>query len=336
VTGRAPLRPVTIAWCPVTPTGLDVPSTLSIIFAGTPEFAVPALAALVRSSHTVVAVYTQPDRPAGRGRQLAASAVKQFALQHRLPVEQPATLRDAAAVERLASWSADLMIVVAYGLLLPQAVLQTPRLGCVNIHASLLPRWRGAAPIQRAILAGDATSGVTIMQMDAGLDTGPILLSRPQPIHARETAASLHDRLATVGAQALLEALDDIARGTATPQAQPHDGATYASKIRKEEALIDWSRSAVELDRQVRGFNPWPVAETQWHGQQLRIWEAAPAAASAPGRPGTVLATSAEGIDVCTGDGALRLSRVQIAGRKAMSAAEFLNAHRLDGAVLGS
>jgi methionyl-tRNA formyltransferase len=297
---------------------------------------VPALEALVSSSHKVVAVYSQPDRPAGRGQQLAASAVKQCAVRHGLPVEQPATLRDAAAVERLQRWSADLMVVAAYGLLLPQAVLQTPRLGCLNIHASILPRWRGAAPIQRAIAAGDTQSGVTIMQMDAGLDTGPMLLTRVVPIGPRETAATLHDRLAAVGAHALLEALDAIAAGSAQPRAQPAQGVTYATKIRKEEAAIDWSRTAIEIDRQVRAFDPWPIAQTHWNGQQLRVWEAMPVESSAPPSPGKVLATGAAGIDVGTGAGVLRLTRVQVAGRKAMSAAEFLNAHRLDGAVLGS
>ena len=228
------------------------------------------------------------------------------------------------------------MVVAAYGLLLPQSILQTPRLGCINIHASLLPRWRGAAPIQRAIAAGDAESGVTIMQMEAGLDTGPMLLTRAVPIDARETAATLHDRLATLGAQALLDALDEIAQGTATPRAQPAEGVTYATKLRKEEAAIDWSRSAAEIDRQIRAFDPWPVAETRWKGQQLRVWEAMPIDSPSPGSPGEVLGTSAAGIDVGTGNGVLRLTRVQSAGRKAMSAAEFLNAHRLDGAVLGS
>jgi methionyl-tRNA formyltransferase len=253
-----------------------------------------------------------------------------------LPVEQPATLREQSAVERLQRWSADVMVVAAYGLLLPPAILQTPRLGCINIHASLLPRWRGAAPIQRAIAAGDGESGVTIMQMEAGLDTGPMLLTRTVPIDARETAATLHDRLATLGAQALLDALDEIARGTATPRVQPTEGVTYATKLRKEEAAIDWSRSAAEIDRQIRAFDPWPVAETRWNGQQLRVWQALPVESQAPGSPGKVLATSAAGIDVGTGNGVLRLTRVQSAGRKAMSAAEFLKAHRLDGAVLGS
>ncbi|HEX7012321.1 MAG TPA: methionyl-tRNA formyltransferase [Steroidobacteraceae bacterium] len=311
---------------------------LSIIFAGTPEFSVPALEALLESPHRVLAVYTQPDRPAGRGRQVTMSAVKECALKRGLPVEQPSTLRDAAAVERLRSWSADLMVVVAYGLLLPRDVLESPRLGCVNIHASLLPRWRGAAPIQRAILAGDAETGVTIMQMDEGLDTGPVLLERATPIEARETASSLHDRLARLGASALLEALEGISAGTANPRPQPDEGATYASKIRKEEARIDWSHSAVYIDRQVRAFNPWPVAETQWKGQQLRVWEASPldASESGKGAPGVVLRASSQGIDVATGEGVLRLTRVQLAGRKAMSASEFLNAHPMEGAVLGS
>jgi methionyl-tRNA formyltransferase len=297
---------------------------------------VPALEALVRSSHRVVAVYTQPDRPAGRGQQLAASAVKQCAVRHGLPVEQPATLREPAAVERLQRWSPDVMIVAAYGLLLPQSILQTPRLGCINIHASLLPRWRGAAPIQRAIAAGDAQSGVTIMQMEPGLDTGPMLLTRAVPIEARETAASLHDRLATLGADALLDALEEVAQGTAQPRPQPADGVTYATKLRKEEAAIDWSQPAAQIDRQIRAFDPWPVAETRLHGQQLRVWQALPVDSTMSRAPGEVLATGAAGIDVSTGKGVLRLTRVQSAGRKAMSAAEFLKAHRLDGAVLGS
>jgi methionyl-tRNA formyltransferase len=297
---------------------------------------VPALDALMRSSHRVVAVYTQPDRPAGRGQQLAASAVKQCAVRHGLPVEQPATLREPAAVERLQHWSPDVMVVAAYGLLLPQSILATPRLGCINIHASLLPRWRGAAPIQRAIAAGDAQTGVTIMQMEAGLDTGPMLLTRAVPIDARETAATLHDRLATLGADALLDALDEVAQGTAKPRTQPADGVTYATKLRKEEAAIDWSQPAAQIDRQIRAFDPWPVAETRLYGQQLRVWQAMPVALPVSRTPGEVLATSAAGIDVSTGQGVLRLTRVQSAGRKAMSAADFLKAHRLDGAVLGS
>jgi methionyl-tRNA formyltransferase len=311
-------------------------SSLSLIFAGTPEFSVPALQALVASRHRVLGVYTQPDRPAGRGQQMTMSAVKQCALEHRLPVEQPHTLKDPAAVERLARYNADLMIVVAYGLLLPKNVLDTPRLGCVNIHASLLPRWRGAAPIQRAIQAGDERSGVTIMQMDVGLDTGPMLLERVTPLDARETGESLHDRLSALGAEAVLEAIDAIAAGTAKPVEQPKEGATYAAKIKKEEALIDWSKSAIEIDRHVRAFNPWPIAETRWNGQQLRIWEAAPLDKQTSAAPGTVLATSSDGIEVATGEGTLQLTRVQAAGRKAMPAADFLRAHRPEGAVLGS
>jgi methionyl-tRNA formyltransferase len=309
---------------------------LSLIFAGTPEFSVPALEALIASRHRVLAVYTQPDRPAGRGQQVTMSAVKQCALKHQLPVEQPQTLKDPAAVARLAEWSADLMVVVAYGLLLPKQVLGTPRLGCVNIHASLLPRWRGAAPIQRAIQAGDEESGVTIMQMDVGLDTGPMLLERVTPIAPRETAGALHDRLAKLGAEAIVEALEAIAAGTAQPRKQPEEGVTYAAKIRKEEALIDWSKSAIEIDRQVRAFNPWPIAETRWNGQQLRIWEALPLDKKTPAAPGTVIATSSAGIEVATGNGTLQLTRVQMAGRKAMPAADFLRAHRPEGAVLGA
>lgn len=313
-----------------------MPPPLSLIFAGTPDFSVPALEALVASGHRVVAVYTQPDRPAGRGQQVTMSAVKQCALKHGLPVEQPQTLKDSAAVERLAKWSADLMIVVAYGLLLPKNVLDTPRLGCVNIHASLLPRWRGAAPIQRAIQAGDKETGVTIMQMDVGLDTGPMLLERITPIAPRETAATLHDRLATLGAEAIIEAIEEIAAGKAKPREQPKEGATYAAKIKKEEALIDWSKSAIDIDRHVRAFNPWPIAETRWNGQQLRVWEASPMDKQTSAAPGTVTATSSGGIEVATGAGTLQLTRVQTAGRKAMPAADFLRAHRPEGAVLGS
>lgn len=309
--------------------------SLSVVFAGTPDFSVPALEALVASRHRVLAVYTQPDRPAGRGQQLATSAVKQCAVRHGLPVEQPPTLRNEAAAERLASWNADVMVVVAYGLILPANVLVIPSLGCLNIHASRLPRWRGAAPIHRALLAGDAQTGVTIMRMDVGLDTGPMLLERTTPIAATDTAASLHDRLAAMGAQALLEALDELLDGSSSARVQPEAGVTYAAKIRKDEAGIDWSRPAAELDRQIRAFNPWPVAETRWNGQQLRIWEASVTDAAAMAAPGTVVSADATGIRVATGSGLLKLSRVQLAGRKAVTAAEFLNAHRVEGAVFG-
>ncbi len=304
------------------------------MFAGTPEFSVPVLDALLKSRHRVLSVYTQPDRPAGRGRQLNASAVKQFALERELPVEQPLTLKDPDALARLASWSADVMVVVAYGLLLPKAALEIPKRGCINVHASLLPRWRGAAPIQRAILAGDSQTGVTIMQMDVGLDTGDMLLTRTTPIHPVDTSQSLHDRLSVLGAQALVETLDTL--DSLSPQPQPNEGVTYAQKLRKEEALIDWRQPAVKIDRAIRGFYPWPVAETRWSGQQLRIWEAEPSAQQHGRHPGEVLRTSNEGIDVAAGAGIVRLKRVQLSGRKAVSAAEFARAHAVQGVVFGA
>lgn len=304
------------------------------MFAGTPEFSVPVLDALLNSRHRVVAVYTQPDRPAGRGRHLNASAVKQFALQRELPVEQPSTLKDQDALARLASWSADVMVVVAYGLLLPAAALQLPRRGCINVHASLLPRWRGAAPIQRAILAGDSQTGVTIMQMDVGLDTGDMLLKRTTPIHAVDTSQSLHDRLSVLGAGALIETLDTL--DSISPQPQPNEGVTYAQKLSKEEALIDWRAPAVEVDRAIRGFNPWPVAETKWMGQQLRIWDAEPLAQAHERTPGEVVRAGPEGIEVAAGEGVVRLKRVQLSGRKAVTAAEFARAHAVQGVVLGA
>jgi methionyl-tRNA formyltransferase len=312
-----------------------VTAQLRIIYAGTPEFAVRPLQALLADGHSIAAVYTQPDRPAGRGRQVAMSAVKQCALEHGLPVEQPPTLRDPAAVQRLAAFNADLMVVAAYGLLLPQAVLATPRLGCINIHASLLPRWRGAAPIQRAILAGDVTTGITIMRMDAGLDTGPMLLERSIDISPDETAASLHDRLSLLGAAALLDALPGIADGSLAERPQPTEGATHAAKIRKEEASIDWQQPAQQIERLVRAFNPWPIAETYWKDRQLRVWQAGlvDAAHSAP--PGQVVDAGARGLLVATGSGLLALARVQLAGGKVLAAADFLNAHRIVGATLG-
>jgi len=310
---------------------------LRIVFAGTPEFAVPPLDALHGAGHELVAVYTQPDRPAGRGQALTASPVKRRALELGLTVEQPASLKSPEAVDRLRAFGADLMVVVAYGLILPQAVLDVPRLGCWNIHASLLPRWRGAAPIQRAILAGDTSSGITIMQMEAGLDTGPMLLVRETPIGPREHGGVLHDRLSVLGAEAIVAAIDAWQAGDLSPRPQPAEGATYAAKIRKEEARIDWTQPAVAIDRQVRAFNPWPVAETTWDGRQLRLWqsEPEPAAEQAGAAPGAVLESAGGRIVVATGAGALRLQQVQVAGRRAMSAAEFLNANTLAGARLG-
>lgn len=311
---------------------------LKIIFAGTPEFAATILEALLGSEHEVVAVYTQPDRPAGRGRKLTASSVKVLALEHKLPVVQPVSLRDEQAQQELAIWNADVMVVVAYGLMLPQVVLETPRLGCVNVHASLLPRWRGAAPIQRAILAGDSETGITIMQMDAGLDTGDMLHIAPCPISADDTAQTLHDKLAELGAEALLDTLDALTTGTCSPAAQDDSLTTYAEKLQKAEAQLDWHQPAALLTRQVRAFNPWPVAFTllgNGDAKNLRIWMAEPVDLTASGEPGEVIAESRAGIDVTTGDGVLRLTKLQLPGGKPLSAEQFLNANSLLGRHLG-
>jgi len=308
---------------------------LNIVFGGTPDFAVPALEALLAAGHRITAVYTQPDRPAGRGQRMAPSPIKEAALRHGLTIEQPATLKDADAAQRLASFQPDVMVVVAYGLILPAAILAVPPLGCVNIHGSLLPRWRGAAPIHRALLARDAVTGVSIMCMDVGLDTGPVLSMHPTPIGDRETAATLPDRLASMGAQALVATLEKYASGQLAPQRQATEGVSYAHKIRKEEAILDWRRPAAELDAQIRAFNPWPVAETRWRAQQLRIWEAVPVAVEVHAVPGTVIRADANGIVVATGAGALSVLRLQMPGRKQMSASEFLNAQRIADEVLG-
>jgi len=314
---------------------------LRIIFAGTPAFSVPCLQALATAGHEIPAVYTQPDRPAGRGRKLSPSPVKEAAQALGLPVLQPATLKDQAAVAELHGLGADLMVVVAYGLLLPPGVLEAPRLGCINVHASVLPRWRGAAPIQRAILAGDPESGVTIMRMEAGLDTGPMYLVRRLLLDPRETGGSLSEKLATLGAEALLAALPGIAAGSLVPQPQNDGLANYAHKLAKAEAEVDWSRPAVEIDRLIRAFDPWPVAQTQLEGTSLRLWasevaDGEPQAPPGPGpRPGQILQAGKRGIEVATGSGVLRLTRLQPPGKKPMSAAEFLNARHLDGAFLG-
>ena len=301
---------------------------MRIVFAGTPEFAVPPLAALRASRHQVVGVLTQPDRPAGRGRKLTTSAVKDFALQQGLPIAQPQTLRSAEGRESLADWQPDVLVVVAYGLILPGEVLSMPRFGCLNIHASLLPRWRGAAPIQRAILAGDEYTGVTLMQMDAGLDTGPMLLQRRVAIGADVDSAALHATLAQVGAEALLETLDGLETGTLAAQPQPSSGVTYAAKIDKAEARIDWQHDAIDIARRVRAFRPWPIAETSQRGEQVRIHEAVVIGDAEAGRaagtvPGTLLGLRADRLLVACGRDCLGIGVLQRAGRRSVTAREF-------------
>ncbi len=306
---------------------------LQVAFAGTPQFAATALDALLHSPHRVVAVYTQPDRPAGRGRRLTPSPVKVLAQAHHLPVLQPATLRDEDVLRRLRGHGADALVVAAYGLILPKAALEACPLGAVNIHASLLPRWRGAAPIQRAILAGDRETGVTLMQMDEGLDTGAILAERATPIEARDTAATLHDRLARLGAELLLETLPRLAAGAIEPRPQDERLATYADKLRKEEARIDWTLPAAHIDRQVRAFDPWPVAHTTLDGQTLRVWRARPEPGTA--EPGLIIEAGRNGITVGTGEGLLVLEEVQLPGKRRMAARDLANARDLTGRRLG-
>lgn len=301
---------------------------MRIVFAGTPGFAVPSLRAAA-SRGEVVAVYTQPDRPAGRGRQVAFSPVKTEALGRGIEVLQPATLRSAQAQEQLRALEPDLLVVVAYGLILPRAVLEIPRFGCWNVHASLLPRWRGAAPIQRAIEAGDPDTGVCLMWMAEGLDTGPVLLSQSTPIGAQETAGELHDRLAELGAQVLSDGLGLLRAGIRpVPRPQPEEGVTYARKLEKSEAKLDWSQPAGQLANRVRAFNPWPVAEAELAGERVRIHAASALEQAHGATPGTVLAANRDGIDVACGEGALRLLQVQRPGGKAIAAADYLNARR--------
>jgi len=313
---------------------------LRVAFAGTPEFALPALTAL-NARHELVGVLTQPDRPSGRGRRLAPGAVKVAATACQLPVMQPHTLRSEAALAELAAWRPDVLVVVAYGLLLPHEVLALPRLGCVNIHASLLPRWRGAAPIERALLAGDRESGVSIMQMDAGLDTGPLLLQRSINMRSDHTGGSLCAELASLGATALLEALSGLEAGTLHAQPQPREGVTYAAKIAKAEARIDWTRDAAAIERQVRAFNPRPVAETTLDGEQLRIFaaHAAPdgtrSSGANVGKAGTILTVRDGSMLVQCGLGCLAVTEIQRPGRRPVSVRDFAHGLALAGRHLG-
>ena len=316
---------------------------MRIAFAGTPEFAVPPLAALVASHHEIVGVLTQPDRPAGRGRRVEPGAVKEFALAHGLPLAQPTTLRTTEGRAALVAWRPDLLVVVAYGLILPPEALAIPLRGCLNIHGSLLPRWRGAAPIQRALLAGDTETGVTIMQMDAGLDTGPVLLERRLAIQSEDDAASLHATLAALGAQALLEALAGLEAGTLAPRPQASEGVTYAAKIGKSEARIDWHDDARAIERRVRAFRPWPVAETSWRGEQLRVHRARALAGESPTvavsgtasstTPGMLLGLCDDMLVVACGRGRLGILELQRAGRRSLGAREFAHGLQTTGEV---
>jgi methionyl-tRNA formyltransferase len=297
---------------------------MKLIFAGTPEFAAQALRAIIAAGHQVALVLTQPDRPAGRGMTLQLSAVKKVALEHGIEVFQPPTLKDAEAQAKIAAVGAEVMVVAAYGLILPQLVLDMPRLGCINIHGSLLPRWRGAAPIQRALLAGDAETGVCIMQMEAGLDTGPVLLRGAFPIEAGDTTASLHDRLAELGAKLVVEALDKLPLPV---EPQPAEGVTYAHKIEKAEAAIDWSKSAAELDRHIRAFNPFPGAQALFGGQTVKLWQAKPVVGQ--GEKGTILAVDRSTVVIACGAGALAVTELQKAGGKRLPVQQFLAGHPL-------
>ena len=298
---------------------------MKVLFAGTPQFAAQALSAILAAGHEVSLVLTQPDRQAGRGMKLRASAVKQLALTHQLPLFQPQSLKDLMSHSEIHAAAADVMVVAAYGLILPQAVLDIPRRGCVNIHASLLPRWRGAAPIQRAIEAGDAKTGVTIMRMEAGLDTGPMLLAEHLPIAPDDTAATLLQKLATQGARLIVAALRDLNRLTPVPQ--PAEGLTYARKIEKSEAVIDWRLPASTLDRRIRAFNPFPGMVATLRDTPIKLWRATVIDGAAT--PGTILAVASEGIDVACGDGALRLYELQKPGSKHLSAAEFIQGYAI-------
>ena len=305
-------------------TASDSATPLSIIFAGTPEFAAQHLAALLNSHHRVIGVYTQPDRPSGRGKRLTASPVKTLAALNGLPVYQPASLKSSEEQQFLAQLNADLMVVVAYGLILPQAVLDSPRLGCINVHASLLPRWRGAAPIQRAIEAGDRETGITLMQMDAGLDTGDMLVKAHCAIDNEDTGGSLHDKLAAIGSKILPDTLDKLASRQLVAEQQENHLATYANKLTKDEALLDWSRSAQDLHNQIRAFNPFPVAFTSLNKERIRVWQARVASTSNHGPAGTILDATREGLLVACGQGNLLITSIQLPGKKCLPVSEVI------------
>jgi methionyl-tRNA formyltransferase len=303
-----------------------VTTPLKVIFAGTPDFAAQHLAALLDSKHDVVAVYTQPDRPAGRGKKLTASPVKVLGEEHSIPVYQPASLKQDAAQQELAAIEADIMVVVAYGLLLPTAVLNAPKLGCINVHGSILPKWRGAAPIQRAIWAGDSETGVTIMQMDEGLDTGDMLHIATLPIESCDTSATLYDKLAALGPKALVDVLDNF--DSYSPEKQDDTLATYAKKLSKEEALIDWHDDAAQIERNIRAFNPWPVAWMNVDEHNVKVWSGDVVELDKAVSPGTIVSANKEGITIATGKGALRITSLQIPGKKALPAADVINARQ--------
>jgi methionyl-tRNA formyltransferase len=309
---------------------------MRLAFLGTPEFAVVSLAAIVAAGFEVACVYSQPPAPRGRGKKLSPSPVQAFAEAHALPVRTPASMRDPEEIAAFAALELDAAMVVAFGQILPLAVIDAPRLGSFNLHASLLPRWRGAAPIQRAIMAGDTVTGIGVMRLSEGLDEGPTLAVERLRIGALDTAGTLHDRLAVLGGELVCLTIDELAAGRAIETPQPEDGVTYAEKISKAEALIDWREDAEQVLRKVRAFNPAPIAETRWNGEQLRIWQArastGPApSGTAPAAPGTVMAASPDGITVACGRGVLDIGRLQLAGRKSVTAAEFLRAHSLAG-----
>ncbi|QBF83073.1 methionyl-tRNA formyltransferase [Shewanella maritima] len=298
---------------------------LKIIFAGTPDFAARHLQALLDSEHQVVGVYTQPDRPAGRGKKLTASPVKSLAVEHDIAVYQPKSLRNEEAQAELAAIDADIMVVVAYGLILPQVVLDTPRLGCINVHGSILPRWRGAAPIQRALWAGDKATGVTIMQMDIGLDTGDMLLKTHLPIEDSDTSATLYEKLAEQGPQALVEALAGLSAGTLSAEKQDESQANYAEKLSKEEAKLDWSKAATQLWQEVRAFNPWPASHFSHNEQTIKVWQAKVEQLESAAKPGTIIRADKSGIVVATGENALVIETLQLPNKKPLSAADVLN-----------